>query len=150
VYFIENLRVRLRDSGWFQHALHLSHHHFNGLNVLAAARDDDIDSAVEALQHLANGRTVGGLDKDGKPEDNFTPEQYRALGMLLKNWRMVFPRVRDVCGHRDLSPDVDNDGVIEPWEWLKACPCFDVRAWRLRTLPDLFDQGGLRGPDNLT
>ena len=31
-----------------------------------------------------------------------------------------------VCGHRDLSPDLDGDGKVEPWEWVKQCPCFEV------------------------
>ena len=31
-----------------------------------------------------------------------------------------------VCGHRDLSPDLNGDGEIEPEEWIKACPCFEV------------------------
>ena len=84
---------------------------------------------------------VGGLDPNGNPEDNFTLEQYRSLGMLLKNWRMAFHNVNDVCGHRDLSKDIDGDGVIEPWEWMKDCPCVDIRSWRLRELPDLFDKG---------
>jgi N-acetyl-anhydromuramyl-L-alanine amidase AmpD len=35
----------------------------------------------------------------------------------------------EVLGHRDLSPDKNNDGKITPDEWLKACPCFDVREW---------------------
>ena len=78
---------------------------------------------------------VGGLDSNGKPEDNFTPEQYRALAGLITNWRATFPSIRDVCGHRDLSPDVDGDGVVEKWEWLKDCPCFDVRAWVARECP---------------
>lgn len=34
-----------------------------------------------------------------------------------------------VCGHRDYSPDLDGDGIIEPWEWLKTCPGFDVASW---------------------
>lgn len=37
-----------------------------------------------------------------------------------------------VCGHRDLSPDLDGDGLIEPHEWLKTCPGFDVAAWMER------------------
>lgn len=32
-------------------------------------------------------------------------------------------------GHRDLSPDIDGDGVVERHEWLKTCPGFDVAAW---------------------
>jgi N-acetylmuramoyl-L-alanine amidase len=31
-----------------------------------------------------------------------------------------------VLGHRDLSPDKDGDGVVEPSEWVKVCPCFDA------------------------
>ena len=31
-----------------------------------------------------------------------------------------------ICGHRDFSPDLNGDGIIEPWEWMKACPCFDA------------------------
>lgn len=34
-----------------------------------------------------------------------------------------------VVGHRDLSPDLNGDGVIEPREWLKTCPGFDVARW---------------------
>lgn len=34
-----------------------------------------------------------------------------------------------IVGHRDLSPDTDGDGKVEPHEWLKTCPGFDVSAW---------------------
>ena len=83
---------------------------------------------------------VGGLDTHGVPEDNFTDEQYRALAMQMENWCATYPNIKDACGHRDLSPDVDGDGVIEKWEWVKFCPCFDVREWRKRTLPNLFNR----------
>lgn len=33
-----------------------------------------------------------------------------------------------VVGHRDLSPDVNGNGVVEPEEWVKVCPCFDVAS----------------------
>ena len=32
----------------------------------------------------------------------------------------------EVCGHRDLSTDLNGNGEIEPEEWIKACPCFEV------------------------
>lgn len=41
---------------------------------------------------------------------------YRALDVEIK-------------GHRDLSPDLNHDGVIDAHEWLKICPGFDVKAW---------------------
>ena len=34
-----------------------------------------------------------------------------------------------VCGHRDLSPDLNGNGEIEPEEWIKACPCFEVKEF---------------------
>lgn len=34
-----------------------------------------------------------------------------------------------IVGHRDLSPDLDHDGTVEPNEWLKICPGFDVKTW---------------------
>ena len=33
-----------------------------------------------------------------------------------------------LCGHRDLSPDLNGNGEIEPEEWIKECPCFDAAA----------------------
>ena len=30
--------------------------------------------------------------------------------------------------HRDLSPDLNGNGEIEPEEWVKSCPCFEVKA----------------------
>jgi N-acetylmuramoyl-L-alanine amidase len=42
-----------------------------------------------------------------------------------------------ICGHRDLSPDQNRNGVIEPAEWVKICPGFNVAAWLARGLePD--------------
>lgn len=71
---------------------------------------------------------VGGLDENGDPVDNRTPNQKMALRALITMAQWTWPGA-EIVGHRDLSPDVDGDGIIEPWEWLKDCPCFDVREW---------------------
>lgn len=71
---------------------------------------------------------VGGVDENGNSEDNFTSEQYASLRILLDGLRVRVPQA-EVLGHRDLSPDTNNDGVISKWEWLKDCPCFTVRDW---------------------
>ncbi|WP_218565127.1 MULTISPECIES: hypothetical protein [unclassified Pseudomonas] len=39
-----------------------------------------------------------------------------------------YPAAR-ILGHRDLSPDLNNDGKITPIEFIKACPSFDVATW---------------------
>ena len=67
----------------------------------------------------------GGLDPDGLPADTRTPEQKHSLRVLIRTLKKMFP-IRRVCGHRDLSPDRNGNGVVEPSEWLKQCPCFDV------------------------
>ena len=67
----------------------------------------------------------GGLDCNGHPADTRTPEQKSALRLLV---HQLLKRFRNsyVCGHRDLSPDLNGNGVIEPEEWVKVCPCFEV------------------------
>lgn len=67
----------------------------------------------------------GGLDADGNPKDTRTPEQRSALRLLVHRLLKLFKDAR-VCGHRDLSPDRDGDGTVEPGEWVKQCPCFEV------------------------
>lgn len=67
----------------------------------------------------------GGLDKDGRAADTRTPEQRSALRLLAYQLLQRFHNSH-VCGHRDLSPDLNGDGVIEPEEWVKECPCFEV------------------------
>ncbi len=68
---------------------------------------------------------IGGLDKNGKAKDTRTAEQIASLTKLVKDLRTKYPKII-FKGHRDWSPDLDHDGKIEPHEWLKSCPCFDV------------------------
>ncbi|MBP1615132.1 MAG: N-acetylmuramoyl-L-alanine amidase [Bacteroidetes bacterium] len=69
----------------------------------------------------------GGLDATGHPKDTRTLEQREALRLLVSQLLKRF-RSSYVCGHRDLSPDLNGDGVVEPEEWVKQCPCFDVKT----------------------
>lgn len=34
-----------------------------------------------------------------------------------------------IKGHRDYSPDLNGNGIIERTEWTKVCPGFDVAKW---------------------
>lgn len=69
----------------------------------------------------------GGLNTKGRPADTRTTEQKKAMRVLVEMLKREFPIVT-VAGHRDFSPDLDGDGTIEPEEWVKECPCFDVRT----------------------
>lgn len=71
---------------------------------------------------------IGGVDRAGVATDNFFSVQKQSLRTLLLGLMSSFPGC-EVLGHRDLSPDKDGDGVVEKHEWLKQCPCFDVRNW---------------------
>ena len=71
---------------------------------------------------------IGGLSKDGKtPKDTRTPEQKKALIELVKYLMGRFSHIKEVIGHRDTSKDLDGDGEVEPNEWIKNCPCFNVK-----------------------
>lgn len=71
---------------------------------------------------------VGGVNDAGKAQANFTEVQYAGLYYLLKTLNRMFPGAA-ILGHRDMSPDLNHDGIITPDEWMKECPCFDVGYW---------------------
>lgn len=71
---------------------------------------------------------IGGINAKGRGEFNYTPEQMAALQTVLDNLKGVYPGA-EILGHRDLSPDKNGDGKITSVDWLKECPCFDVRDW---------------------
>lgn len=66
---------------------------------------------------------IGGVDKNLKAEDNFTPPQWERLGSLVNEVLIRYPTIKQICGHRDVK-DVR-----------KECPCFDVRQWLKDTMP---------------
>ena len=59
---------------------------------------------------------IGGVDKDGLPEDNFTDDQFGSLRALMLYLVGHFPDA-EIVGHRDL-PGVRKD-----------CPSFEVKQW---------------------
>ena len=69
---------------------------------------------------------IGGIMANGKPVDNRTEEQKAAMCFLLQQLKGRYPKVT-IRGHRDFSPDLNGNGVIEPFEWIKHCLCFDAR-----------------------
>lgn len=67
----------------------------------------------------------GGLDTHGLPKDTRTEWQHHSLRVLVRALLMDYPEAK-VRGHRDLSPDTNGNGEVEPVEWTKQCPCFEV------------------------
>jgi N-acetylmuramoyl-L-alanine amidase len=67
---------------------------------------------------------IGGVDKDGKPQDNRSDAQKHSMFDLIVSLTEKYPQA-EVLGHRDF-PDVH-----------KACPSFDVKKWLSEYEPDL-------------
>lgn len=71
---------------------------------------------------------IGGLDDNGKAKDTRTPQQKESLRWLVHaiKTHMKGGSALTVKGHRDYSPDLNKDGIIQKYERLKDCPCFDA------------------------
>ena len=81
--------------------------------------EDAVGSHVKGYNTRSIGIClVGGLAQKAPyaPENNYTKEQFKSLTFLLKQLKMKYPKA-EIKGHRDFP------GVV------KACPCFDVKAW---------------------
>lgn len=81
-------------------------------------------------RHLLHRRLGAG----GKAKDTRTEAQKRALRVLIAKLVKEYP-IKEILGHRDTSPDTDGDGIVEPHEWTKMCPCFDAKEEYKDLLP---------------
>lgn len=76
---------------------------------------------------------IGGINKKtGKAEDTRTDLQKESIlsaftktFVFLKNYQEI-DKIK-IRGHRDFSPDLNNNNKIEARERLKECPSFEVR-----------------------
>lgn len=59
---------------------------------------------------------VGGIDKQGRSEDNYTPEQWAALLELVVKLKKAYNiKLENIIGHNQVAN--------------KDCPCFNVPKW---------------------
>lgn len=116
-----------KDKGWRD----IGYHFVVRLDgtVERGRAEDQAGSHVQGFNTGSIGVVyVGGLSAQGAAKDTRTPLQTVSLARLVTELVKAYPGAQ-VMGHRDLSPDKDGDGVVEKHEWLKECPCFDVKAW---------------------
>lgn len=73
---------------------------------------------------------AGGIGQDGRAECNFTFRQFSSLYRLLTHLQAQYQNAA-IKGHRDKSPDLNGDGVIDQSEWLKECPTFAAKEFML-------------------
>jgi N-acetyl-anhydromuramyl-L-alanine amidase AmpD len=98
----------------------------------------------EVGAHVAgnNSKTIGicmiGTDK-------FTADQWESLRTCIINLSSIIQNkphatadgalnaFKDmgisIKGHRDYSPDLNGNGIVEQKEWIKTCPGFSVSDW---------------------
>lgn len=126
-YTVDDIRRWHRQRGYSDVGYHYIVYR-NG--ILAQGRDVNTIGA-HASGHNAHSIGIcyiGGMSADNtRPEDTRTLRQKGRLLSLLVDLRKLYPNAR-IIGHRDLSEDKNGDGIIEPSEWMKACPSFDAKS----------------------
>ena len=123
-------------------ALDLMHRRrgFNGTGYHYYIRKDGTVHLTRPIERIGahvkgfNSNSVGicyegGLDHFGLPKDTRSEWQRHSLRVLVRALLMDYPEAK-IVGHRDLSPDLNGNGEIEPMEWTKQCPCFEVKRER--------------------
>lgn len=82
-------------------------------------------SGISYNKHSIGICYIGGLDRNGKAKDTRTEAQKIALKKLITDLCQKY-QIEEILGHRETSPDKNDNGIVEPSEWIKECPCFDV------------------------
>lgn len=89
--------------------------------VASGRHEDEVGAHAGGFNDKTVGVCLVGTDK-------FSGAQWASLAKLVAELQGRYPRAK-VLGHRDLSPDTNGNGLIEPDEWVKTCPGFDVALW---------------------
>lgn len=121
----DDLRRMHKAQGWSD----IGYHYVVRIDgTVENGRDVDIIGAhVQGHnKHSIGVCYIGGLDNQGKEKDTRTDNQKLALLNLLMDLKKIYPNAK-ISGHRDFSPDKNGNGIVEPFEWHKKCPCFDAK-----------------------
>lgn len=117
----QNVLDYWRKKGWKSNGYHWLVSD-NGIAVRLMG-DQEVGNGVKGF----NSKSIHVCYKGGwNGKDTRTEEQKGTLRVLIEDYKKLYPKAV-VIGHRDLSPDLDKDGVAEPHEWVKLCPCFDAK-----------------------
>ena len=125
---VDSLKKEFKAKGWKNPGYHWVI--FPDGKIVQMLDEDKVSNGVKDYNSTAiNVAWVGGIKYNDNKKimsyDNRTIEQKVALFDLLTKLKL---RYRDaiVMGHRDISPDLNHNGVVDPWELIKDCPCFDA------------------------
>lgn len=126
---IESLRKEFRDKGWKNPGYHYVI--FPDGIIMKMLEETQVANGVKGYNsHSIHVAWVGGIEclnswNKIKSVDNRTKYQKLALFDLLTKLKLKYKEAT-IMGHRDISPDLNHNGVVDPWERIKDCPCFDA------------------------
>ena len=122
---VSDLQAEFRRKGWVYPGYHYVVAPDGKITQLLD--EDKVSNGVKGFNSVSvNVAYIGGIGADGKGVDNRTDEQKKALRQLLGMLKRKYPDAV-IQGHRDFSPDTNGNGVVDPWERIKECPCFDAK-----------------------
>lgn len=127
---VSDVRRMHKANGWSD----IGYHYLIRMDgTIENGRDVDIMGAHVSGHnaHTIGVCYVGGLDANGNPRDTRTENQKNAMLNLLMMLKAAYPNAI-IKGHRDYSPDKNGNGIVEPQEWIKSCPCFDAARAYIR------------------
>lgn len=121
----KSLRDEFKSKGWSAPGYHYVVK--TDGNIIVMLDEEKVANGVRNYNknsiHVA---WIGGIDREHpKGIDNRTLEQKAALFDLLVKLKLKYPDAM-IMGHRDISPDLNHNGIVDPWEYIKACPCFNA------------------------
>lgn len=122
---VEDLKSEFKRKGWKNPGYHYVVMP-NG-RIECMLPEDSISNGVQGYNSTAiNVAYVGGIDTKGNGVDNRTDEQKKSLKSVLCELKKKYPNA-EILGHRDISPDKNGNGIVDPWERIKECPCFNAK-----------------------
>ena len=122
---VSDLMAEFRRKGWAYPGYHYVVSPDGKITQLLD--EDKVSNGVKGFNSVSvNVAYIGGIDANGKGIDNRTDAQKKALRRLLANLKRKYPEAV-IQGHRDFSPDTNGNGIVDPWERIKECPCFDAK-----------------------
>ena len=124
---IEDLKKEFKDKGWKNPGYHWVI--FPCGKIVQMLDEAKVANGVKNYnQSSIHVAWVGGIELRNEKivsVDNRTLSQKAALFDWLTKLKLKY-RDAQIMGHRDISPDLNHNGVIDPWERIKDCPCFDA------------------------
>ena len=123
---INDLKTEFKRKGWKYPGYHYV---ISPDGTITQLLDEElVSNGVKGYNSkLINVAYIGGIDSRGKAVDNRTEAQKASLMSLLKHLHKKYPDAV-IQGHRDFSPDTNGNGILDPWERIKECPCFDAKV----------------------